>query len=748
MDDDAPEKAAKESAERESQFRLEALEPRLLLSADPISTELARAVQDDAQSSNEADVAAIIQQIDTIVENNAADSSGDGHDDFTVSFPDDWNVADESENTELNLLSVMMHLVDEVSDAMEKGADTSELIVSVSADSMNNPEDTVTSEKDLADTEAEMNQALTEVTQSNSTSPLSNWISNLNIELVDLDGDTVAELNGNTLFIDINAAGNGWYIDSLLLEQLVQLIEGEAQGISPSSSHDGAQNASHSDTSTLIDEAANNHETETDDNLSILSDTDAQVYGYQSDDAHELDQNDDKAATHNENNSSSIAISGPVATGPPSDSVRESGNNESSSQQNDNLLQQLLELLDGSLALNSTYEGINGADLVMVQFAAALRMQLKNESDNDVSASTTKDYSNSPLSEGAEARAPPTASDMNNDSDDNDFDNTTVAVIVMSADATASNNQSDVSAHTHTKLDSDNLSSDSIPEAEMPRAPPLNDALSRAPPANDSIEYLIYDGLANTSDQANKLTEEQLQSIFQQAIQIWSNFSTSSEVTDKLNSIVINISELGDGILGATDSYSIYIDTNAAGLGWFIDATADDNTEFELIDGLLIATTDSEAFGRIDLLTVVLHEIGHVLGYDHNADLNVMAEKLGLGERATLDDLTNLPQENLSSVNANQITGTSPDLTLDLTLATNDTNNVVVTIHANSSVEISGSAIDDTAGTPIFDITNIVGNTNGTLEIVGPDADVVWTLDSTNSGSLTVAGIYTITLVM
>lgn len=36
----------------------------------------------------------------------------------------------------------------------------------------------------------------------------------------------------------------------------------------------------------------------------------------------------------------------------------------------------------------------------------------------------------------------------------------------------------------------------------------------------------------------------------------------------------------------------------------------------DLSDGQLLATSSSEAFDRIDLLTVVLHELGHVLGLE------------------------------------------------------------------------------------------------------------------------------------
>ena len=50
----------------------------------------------------------------------------------------------------------------------------------------------------------------------------------------------------------------------------------------------------------------------------------------------------------------------------------------------------------------------------------------------------------------------------------------------------------------------------------------------------------------------------------------------------------------------------IIIDTDGAGLGWFVDATPGTDDEF---------TADSMATTRFDLLTVLTHEIGHLLGF-------------------------------------------------------------------------------------------------------------------------------------
>lgn len=67
---------------------------------------------------------------------------------------------------------------------------------------------------------------------------------------------------------------------------------------------------------------------------------------------------------------------------------------------------------------------------------------------------------------------------------------------------------------------------------------------------------------------------------------------------------------------------------------WFVDATPYDDTEFEIIvtETHREASQSSEAFGRIDLLTVVMHELGHVLGKAHEPN-GVMLDTLAVSTR-------------------------------------------------------------------------------------------------------------------
>jgi DNA/RNA endonuclease G (NUC1) len=73
---------------------------------------------------------------------------------------------------------------------------------------------------------------------------------------------------------------------------------------------------------------------------------------------------------------------------------------------------------------------------------------------------------------------------------------------------------------------------------------------------------------------------------------------------------------------GTPNTATITLDHNANGLGWFIDTTPQDNNEFQqgnlgtgISTDYYIADPNSPAYGKYDLLTTILHEMGHTLGF-------------------------------------------------------------------------------------------------------------------------------------
>ncbi|HNL13850.1 MAG TPA: tandem-95 repeat protein [Accumulibacter sp.] len=115
-----------------------------------------------------------------------------------------------------------------------------------------------------------------------------------------------------------------------------------------------------------------------------------------------------------------------------------------------------------------------------------------------------------------------------------------------------------------------------------------------------------------------------------------------AEIDRTLRGIDVDIAPL-DGPLAQTTGTGfgahITLDDNAAGYGWFIDPTPSGHEEFLPTSNPneWFAKPGSTAEGKMDLLTVLLHEYGHALGLEHTTDVHdFMAATLQPGVRRTL----------------------------------------------------------------------------------------------------------------
>jgi hypothetical protein len=138
------------------------------------------------------------------------------------------------------------------------------------------------------------------------------------------------------------------------------------------------------------------------------------------------------------------------------------------------------------------------------------------------------------------------------------------------------------------------------------------------------------------SDDVTAVTQAQLDPIVAEAKQLWTQaLGAGDSHLAALDQVTVTAGNLPADRIGATVGTQITIDSTAAGRGWFVDSTPQDNSEF----GVYVATTElqaapgSAAYGRMDLLTTVMHEMGNAMGFSEDHGRDVMSDTLQTGVR-------------------------------------------------------------------------------------------------------------------
>ena len=135
------------------------------------------------------------------------------------------------------------------------------------------------------------------------------------------------------------------------------------------------------------------------------------------------------------------------------------------------------------------------------------------------------------------------------------------------------------------------------------------------------------------------LTQPELDSTVNAAMDRWSASGLTPKQISAMREIRFELGELKGAHLGHANGNRIVVDRNAQGKGWFVDPTPMDDHEFrDRTSGTRSYTNPfSLAAGRIDLLTVIEHEIGHELGladsYVEQDRDSIMYGYLTAGER-------------------------------------------------------------------------------------------------------------------
>jgi hypothetical protein len=134
------------------------------------------------------------------------------------------------------------------------------------------------------------------------------------------------------------------------------------------------------------------------------------------------------------------------------------------------------------------------------------------------------------------------------------------------------------------------------------------------------------------------LSQAELALIVEAAIQRWIAAGATEAQIAAMRAVSFTVSDLGGLTLGSSGFGTITLDDDAAGWRWFVDATPDDDSEYTGSGTQLAAADRSGLAGtRIDLLTVVTHELGHQIGlvdtYAPGETDELMFGTVGAGER-------------------------------------------------------------------------------------------------------------------
>jgi len=122
------------------------------------------------------------------------------------------------------------------------------------------------------------------------------------------------------------------------------------------------------------------------------------------------------------------------------------------------------------------------------------------------------------------------------------------------------------------------------------------------------------------------LTTVELQPIVQEAIARWAAAGIDPARLRALSHVAVGIAEFLSPWLGMAFPGAIWINRDAAGYGWYIGAASVADAGFSAVPG-------SPAYGKVDLLTVVEHELGHELGFEDTTGDGLMGVFLGTGVR-------------------------------------------------------------------------------------------------------------------
>ena len=131
---------------------------------------------------------------------------------------------------------------------------------------------------------------------------------------------------------------------------------------------------------------------------------------------------------------------------------------------------------------------------------------------------------------------------------------------------------------------------------------------------DDSDNTVLWATNGENKNKSNvlSLTHAEVSAMAQAAIARWAEAGVSAKQLARVQGLSFDIADLPDGQLATLSSSKITLDETAAGYGWFFDSTPSDDNEFDIaVDTRELQTSElSDANGRVDLLTVLMRQLG------------------------------------------------------------------------------------------------------------------------------------------
>ena len=161
------------------------------------------------------------------------------------------------------------------------------------------------------------------------------------------------------------------------------------------------------------------------------------------------------------------------------------------------------------------------------------------------------------------------------------------------------------------------------------------------------------------------LQQEVVQPTVVQALMAWHAAGLEARRLHQLAGVSVTITDLPGNVLARAAGRAIVLDHDAAGNGWYVDPTPWEHGEFGGAQGAGYAV-NGPAAERMDLLTTLTHEFGHLLGFDDSRRLNdVMNHELDVGRRV-------LPEVSITDPRGFDVNGDERVSSLDALVVINE----------------------------------------------------------------------------